>query len=275
MSALMGYHLGAAQGGSKKLAVEIPVPGTTADNYLVSVDVLRKIQTLVVLALENQHTLSPQLREAVEDLAGSTKHLRQQIQDLNRKSVQSLPAPESAAQASVVSCSSPTTKPARCSTMAEKCVSRTDGQARSKLRGDEFYRLTSDTRETADDMVQLNKQRRKYEVEQTIYRWYEHDDGHSIAPASCVRCHDLGVQGVSFFWPESPDFDRLIIALGTDENPTYMAAEVVNSKAVVMHNAACYLVGCRFTSRVPAFSEAGREKFNERMTAPERIAMAQ
>jgi hypothetical protein len=57
------------------------------------------------------------------------------------------------------------------------------------------------------------------------------------------------VHGISFFWPDDPDFDRVVISLGSDANPIWMTAEVMQSKAVFMDDEIRTLVGCRFTGR--------------------------
>src|SRR6185295_6398141 len=72
------------------------------------------------------------------------------------------------------------------------------------LTGCEFQRLTSSEAEAKDCQQSLAKKRRKYEAQHVIHRCYETEDGRTLAPASTVRCHDLGVEGISFCWPACP-----------------------------------------------------------------------
>ena len=98
------------------------------------------------------------------------------------------------------------------------------------------------------------KRRYAYEAFQTVVPLETADALAAPELAQSVRCHDLSVQGISFFWPDEPDFEHLVISLGTAENPLWMRAEVVQSKAVYMHQDVQTLVGCRFTERYKSTS---------------------
>jgi hypothetical protein len=73
-----------------------------------------------------------------------------------------------------------------------------------------------------------------------------------------VKCRDVSAGGISFFWPDKPDFDHVVIAIGTAETPIYMAAQIVHSKAVFMFGEVGYLIGCKFTKRIAMDAAAGR-----------------
>lgn len=90
-----------------------------------------------------------------------------------------------------------------------------------------------------------------------------------------VACHDLSRGGFSFFLASRPDFDSLVVALGSPPETIYMAAEVTHCEEVLVHGsgkveyvgdlagrrgdedpgrqgaAVMVVVGCRFTERLP------------------------
>ena len=88
------------------------------------------------------------------------------------------------------------------------------------------------------------------------YDCYQHltrgDEFEPLTPDKLrpVRCHDIGVDGISFFWPEEPDFERLVISIGAREQTLFMVCEVQDSKAVYMHGQLLHLVDCRFVTRL-------------------------
>jgi hypothetical protein len=133
-----------------------------------------------------------------------------------------------------------------------------------RLTGDEIHSLTTLAGHPSGREDDLLKRRYQYDCYQTAYIWHDNEPAGPISPGVTVRCHDIAVQGISFFWPDPPDFERLIISLGSPERPTFMAAEVVQSKAVYKHGEVGFIVGCRFAGRVPEFSEQNRVQLNAR-----------
>jgi hypothetical protein len=99
----------------------------------------------------------------------------------------------------------------------------------------------------------FSKQRYSYDCLQTVVPKF--DGIASAARAARVRCHEISAQGVSFFWPGVPDFERAIISLGLERDPIFMRAEVAQSKAVFMHNELQVLVETRFTGRYESSSQ--------------------
>jgi hypothetical protein len=128
----------------------------------------------------------------------------------------------------------------------------------------EIAALTDLAGRPADSDGDMTKRRYVYDCQQTVYAWNDDDAAAAIAPGVGVRCHDIAMQGVSFFWPDAPAFERLIISLGNPQNPLYMAADVVQSKAVYVRGEVLFIVGCRFTGRGPEFSEQSRVLLNVR-----------
>jgi hypothetical protein len=65
-----------------------------------------------------------------------------------------------------------------------------------------------------------------------------------------VKCRDISAGGISFLWPDKPDFENVVIAIGPVDSPIYMIAKIVHSRAVYMFDEVGYLVGCKFTKRL-------------------------
>lgn len=89
-----------------------------------------------------------------------------------------------------------------------------------------------------------------YDCYQLVAPWDEGDACPAADSTRRVRCHDISGDGVSFFWPVEPSFDRLLIMLGTSETPTAMLAKVAHFRPVFMHGNEQFLVGCQFLQRL-------------------------
>jgi hypothetical protein len=115
---------------------------------------------------------------------------------------------------------------------------------------------------SAEEMQQLTSSSCEFTIDDSPKRRYAFDAQQRVVPieaatrrpcleqAATVRCHDISGQGISFFWPDDPDFDQLVISLGSEGRPIWMNAEVMQSKAVFMHGEIQTLVGCRFMGRL-------------------------
>lgn len=89
-----------------------------------------------------------------------------------------------------------------------------------------------------------------YDCYQFVTPWNEHDESPSADSTRRVRCHDISGDGVSFFWPVEPPFERLLIMLGSAAAPTIMLAKVAHFRPVSMHDKQQFLVGCQFQQRL-------------------------
>lgn len=118
---------------------------------------------------------------------------------------------------------------------------------RAMLTAEELVRLTSDGGLPATSTEQ-SKRRYLFNYEGRVFPCSPSDTP-DVSRAVTVRFHDISVQGISFFWPGDPDFERAVIALGTEEWPLFMVAEVSCAKTVYMHGALRTLVGCQFIGR--------------------------
>jgi hypothetical protein len=65
-----------------------------------------------------------------------------------------------------------------------------------------------------------------------------------------VRCHDLSTSGISFYWPTTPKFDHVIVALASPKGTTRVLANVVFCGKPT-DEAGEHLIGCRFIRRLP------------------------
>ncbi len=64
-----------------------------------------------------------------------------------------------------------------------------------------------------------------------------------------VHCQDLSTTGISFHWPESPDFDYIVILLHNAGTPIYVTGRITSVRQDP-DAPAQMLVGCQFTGRV-------------------------
>jgi hypothetical protein len=114
------------------------------------------------------------------------------------------------------------------------------------LTAEEMNRLTSQ----AGQQATRADQQRRYPFEYHRYVFPCDADGEpDLAHAQVARFHDISVQGTAFFWPEEPDFKQVQIALGSDDSPLFMLAEVTQVKSVFMHGEMQVLVSCQFVQR--------------------------
>ncbi len=67
-----------------------------------------------------------------------------------------------------------------------------------------------------------------------------------------VRCRDIAAAGFSYFAPDPPDYQDLVVALGTPASPTFLTARVMHATIVEREGKIVYIVGCRYLSRSEA-----------------------
>ncbi|MFH1921616.1 MAG: PAS domain S-box protein [Planctomycetota bacterium] len=64
-----------------------------------------------------------------------------------------------------------------------------------------------------------------------------------------VECHDVSSGGFSFRASKPPQFDKLVVALGTPPTFTYLIAQVTHVTRVEREGQQMYVVGCTYTGR--------------------------
>ena len=89
-----------------------------------------------------------------------------------------------------------------------------------------------------------------YDCYQLVAPFAEDNASPSADSARRVRCHDISGEGISFFWPVEPPFERVLIMLGSAAAPTIMLAKVAHFRPVSMHAKQQFLVGCQFLQRL-------------------------
>jgi hypothetical protein len=64
-----------------------------------------------------------------------------------------------------------------------------------------------------------------------------------------VRCHDLSLSGFSYLIENRPDYDQVIVALGTAPL-ILMSARVTRQAPTMVEGQSCHIVECHFTARI-------------------------
>jgi len=118
------------------------------------------------------------------------------------------------------------------------------------LTRQEMGTLTYD--ETREESAELNPAQRRYHFTctQRAAVWMPDEPYPLASDFRPVKCRNLSAAGISFLWPDKPEFDHVIMAIGPTGSPIYIAAEIVHSKAVFMFNEVGYLIDCKFKKRI-------------------------
>jgi hypothetical protein len=121
----------------------------------------------------------------------------------------------------------------------------------AQLSAEEMSRYAG---EVNSDLEEAPQRRYPYACMQQLAVWNDAESQPALADVREVLCHEVWQQGISFFWPEQPDFQRLAISIGSGHNLIFMAAKVAYSKTVYMHNDVRFLVTCQFQHRLTDFT---------------------
>jgi hypothetical protein len=132
--------------------------------------------------------------------------------------------------------------------------------SRQDLSATELGRFTQTEQRQIESDGQADRRRYSYGCLQQMLEW-EDPAGPwpSVFDTVAVRCHDISLHGVSFYWPDDPDFKYLLSSLGSEDDLIFMACEIVRSKPVYMHGEWQYVVSCRFLKRMKEFTEHWRQ----------------
>ena len=250
----VGYRMGqnVASPLTAELAKHIAVLRDTSQSLV------RNGHALTSIVNDHRQELPTQLLLSAEQVTRMVAALAEHVRCLDLKVVplaKARPVPDSADQrpASKV----PVTKES-----SSECLSETVKMEAlpPQAKNPETTRLTFGEMKTLDftgpsqeaDAANYVKQRYPYDCAQVVVPWFDDAVEPDPSQAVVVRCHDVSVQGISFFWPDVPRFDRFIISLGTDTN-IYMLGEIAQCKAVYMHGDVQVLVGAKYTGRHPGF----------------------
>ena len=100
---------------------------------------------------------------------------------------------------------------------------------------------------TADRVPRYRSKRYPYETTQ----WIAPSSGGPVPDCSEfreVRCRDISTGGFAFLSPQPPDFEQVVVRLGSDTNVIYATARVIHT--VPTRDGDGHLVGCQFTGRL-------------------------
>jgi len=61
-----------------------------------------------------------------------------------------------------------------------------------------------------------------------------------------MRCRDISLGGISFYWPREPEFTEIVIELGTTDDKRYVRAKVLGC-IVADPQLPEYIVRCKFS----------------------------
>lgn len=67
-----------------------------------------------------------------------------------------------------------------------------------------------------------------------------------------VACRDISAGGFAFVFDRPPEFESLVVELGSGESASRLAAQVMRVRPLTEEGEEGYLVGCRFTGRISA-----------------------
>jgi hypothetical protein len=89
--------------------------------------------------------------------------------------------------------------------------------------------------------------RRSYPFMQQVAGCDEHSaDGRRF---ETIRCHDVSRRGFSYWSDECPTAERVVVALGSDDETLHVVAKVCYAREVRGCKAPLWLVGCKLIAR--------------------------
>jgi hypothetical protein len=137
---------------------------------------------------------------------------------------------------------------------AQATLTPAEAKSDSKLTSVEMCTVVGSPEHLDDASSGLPNLRYPYDCYQQMAPWRANQPLPTPGETVRVRCHDISASGISFLWPVEPNFDRVVISIGADEQTIFMAAEVRIHRAVYLHNEVAQLVGCRFIKRLEEFA---------------------
>jgi hypothetical protein len=83
-----------------------------------------------------------------------------------------------------------------------------------------------------------------------------------------VMCHDLSPKGISFYADDVQIGQSVVLAIGMEDVPMYVLAEVTSRRLVGDANDLTYLVGCRFRRRLTLQADGDQLAAYRRLSMP-------
>jgi len=113
-----------------------------------------------------------------------------------------------------------------------------------------------------------SSERHSYPIQQVIAVVL--DDRGRPLPQSClpVKCRDISRGGVSFYWPEPPNFSEIAFYLIRENECSLIATELRHCRPAMLDDRPVFLVGCKFKNKL------GEMEVNEQLALARRKAAA-
>ena len=128
--------------------------------------------------------------------------------------------------------------------------SQPNRREQASLTTEQMTDLVGGRKNLGESTLGLESRRYPYQCAQRVAIWHEGDPPPTIHDFQTVRCHDIAVDGISFFWPQEPDFESVIISIGSGDKLIFMHAQISDDKAVCMDHEVAFLVRCRYVRRM-------------------------
>ena len=226
---------------------------------LLAQQLARQAEQLTILASSaSNSTDSRRLLGSASDLLEQSAALCQRLERLVRGPTAKLPG-KSHRQSE----SPPPAQP-NCPAPAAARPGQPADEARSRLSARELGQITELDQHQAASAEDLDRKHYAYDCVQTIIPWSPDDAPPALECGIAVRCHDISGKGISFFWPRPPQFEHVIISLGSDHDLLFMSAQVMRFVPAERDGAAMYLVGCQFMRRMDKLTAQWKQQLSRR-----------
>jgi hypothetical protein len=190
---------------------------------------------------ENWESIPSELAIAIDRLTNTTAGLAAQLRQIQRIESSSTP-PQGQQFSEAPSHSSNGNSAPRISHGADS--------ASVRLTNDQITEALAGRRKIDDFPNDPDAKRYPYDCYQCLAPWNDGAPPPDRDKFVRIRCHEISVNGISFFLPQAPDFDSLVISIGAGKKLLFMHARVCDQKVVFMHNDVSHLVQCRYLHRM-------------------------
>ena len=207
---------------------------------------------LFQVCTRHRPALPPEIVAATDRLAKTTAALRAGLESVSKLFSRRSQRSQDLATGSLLT---PETRPQDCVTSLKRRrrprihtkqhPEQTCEEARFSLTREEFNTMT-DNIQAADSESHIDRYR--YDVFQPIAPF----NGELPTAESFikVRCRDLSRGGFSYFVDDVPNYESLIVVLGSPPDLTFLVAQVEHYREESIDGQRGYLVGCRFLEQV-------------------------
>jgi len=200
---------------------------------------------LAALGRSAVDALPAELMKAIDRLVDTTGGLAAQLHDVQVSTRQSKVQDNPRQLPSASAVTEVSAKPARTLKIADVAAT-----AATSLTTEQMSDVMGGRKHLGDSTLGLETKRYPYDCYQQLVPWNDTEPTPTLEQFVKVRCHDISVNGISFFWPHVPDFESVVISIGMGGKLIFMLAQICQHKAVFMHDEVAFLVGCRYLRRM-------------------------